>query len=361
MRILQIHTKLVAGGIEAIVSGLTNALSLDHDVTVCTIFEPNQNDVFYKRLLPNINRVSIGKKDFGFSIKEVFRIFQLIRRGNFDVVHIHGCFQYYALSVLFCHRMTRFFYTIHSDAKMENQKWDWRLFFFKRFCFKYKWIHPVTISPESQKSFKELYHCCCDMVLNGIEKPVVNAGQEKLKEYRFTQNTLLFLHPGRISKPKNQIVLCEVFDEIIKEGYDVVLLIAGANEEKDIFENMKKYFQSRIVYLGERGDIPQLLAETDAFCLPSIWEGLPVTLLEALSVGCIPICSPVGGIVNVIDGNNGILSRSSQKDDYKAAVISFINMSPLQREQMKKQAEVSFEKYDIFSMKKKYVELYEKY
>lgn len=55
------------------------------------------------------------------------------------------------------------------------------------------------------------------------------------------------------------------------------------------------------------------MAHCDAMCLPSIWEGLPVTLLEALSVGCIPICSNVGGIPDVIEsGMNGFYQNLHQ-------------------------------------------------
>ena len=48
---------------------------------------------------------------------------------------------------------------------------------------------------------------------------------------------------------------------------------------------------------------------------------MPVTLLEALSVGCIPICSPVGGIVNVVKhGVNGLLSKDSTEEEYYLTV-----------------------------------------
>lgn len=359
MKILQIHTKLVSGGIEAIVCNLANEMSKFHDVTVCTIFEPHEDDVFYARLCSRVKKISIGKKEFGFSLKEIFSIAKLIAKGGFDVVHMHGCFQYYCLAVLICHTKVKLFYTIHSDAWKENQVWDWRLFRFKSFCFRKKWIRPITISPESKVSFTELYRCESVMIKNGITVPTIDKNLNSLSKYRITPDTTLFIHPGRISEPKNQLVLCKVFDTLIKEAKDVVLLIAGYPEDKVIFKSLQPYFQERIVYLGERHDIPQLMSECDAFCLPSIWEGLPVTLLEAISVGCIPICSPVGGIQSVIkNGCNGIISLDCSKESYLSAIKIFLNQNNEERIRMQKNVYDSFSEYTIEKCAQNYIEYY---
>lgn len=361
MKILQIHTKLVSGGIEAIVCGLANEMVKEHNVTVCTIFQPKEDDVFYARLSPEVKKITIGKREFGFSLKEIFNISKLIGSGKYDVVHIHGCFQYYALAALLHHSKTKIFYTIHSDAKMENQTWDQRLFRFKRFCFKHRWIRPVTISPNSQQSFTDLYGCESALVRNGITSPVFNKSLGVIEQYRKTPDTLMFIHPGRVSEAKNQVVLCQAFDQLIKDGHDIVLLIAGMAEDKRIFAHLEPYFQERLVYLGERRDVPQLMSECDAFCLPSIWEGLPVTLLEALSVGCIPICSPVGGIVNVVeDGVSGLLSKSSSLEDYISAIQRFIYMNEQDREIMKKHCLSTFKEYTIETTASNYINEYKK-
>ena len=362
MRILQLHTKMVSGGIEAIVCGLANELSKTEDVTLCTIFKPTEDDVFYKKLSSFVKKDTIGKLRYGFSLKEIFKIYWYIRRGRFDIVHVHGCFQYYFLAMLFLHNKPRFFYTVHSDARMENQTWDWRLFKLKRFMFARKWVVPVTISQVSQKSFSDLYGCSSELIFNGTPRPVLGKELNPINDLRLTTDTKVFFHAGRISKPKNQLVLCKVFDRLIKEGNDVVLAIAGTAEEKTIFEEISQYFSKRIVYLGERNDVPNLMAQSDAFCLPSIWEGLPVTLLEALSVGCIPICSPVGGIVNIINsGSNGLLSKDSSENAYYDTVSRFLNMSSEETAKMKHMASESFEKYDMKNCARNYLETYRYY
>ena len=358
MRILHIHPTMRSGGIEAVICALVNEMSYTNDVTVCTIFTPESTDVFYNKLSNRVHKKTLGKNKFGFSLREVFRIYKLIKQGTYDVVHIHGCFYYYLLSVLLLHNKTKFFYTIHSNAYMENVSWDKYLVRIKKLCFKKGWIKPVTISNASQESFQELYGCKSFMINNGIEPPTINK-ENQIEEFRITNQTKVFIHPGRISDAKNQLVLCKVFSRLIDQGHDVVLLIYGAIEDESIYNSMKKYLSDRIRYNGLSDDIPSLMAQSDAFVLPSIWEGLPVTLLEALSVGCIPICSPVGGIVNVIeDGINGVLSVSSNEEDYFKAIEKFLSMSDGDLQRIRNAALESFQKYTIQNTSKEYIKAY---
>ena len=360
MKILHIHTKMVSGGIEAIVCNLVNEMSKTHDVTLCTIFQPTEDDVFYRKLDENVKKITIGKKHFGFSIKEIWKIYRVISQGHYDVVHIHGCFQYYFLAIALLHSKVKFVYTIHSDARKENQAWDWRLFKLKKYMFAHRWMWPVTISEASQQSFEELYHCNSHLIFNGIAKNKTEISNDNvIDRLRKSKDTKIFIHAGRISKPKNQLVLCRVFKQLVANGKDVVLVIAGSPEEKAIYESIKPYFSDRIIYIGERNDIAELMSHADAFCLPSLWEGLPVTLLEALSVGCIPICSPVGGIVNVIEsGKNGLLSKDSSESEYLKTVNAFLNMTDDEQTLMKESALMSFEKYDIKNCAYQYLKVY---
>ncbi len=359
MKILHIHPSMAGGGIEAMICGLVNEMVKFHDVTVCTIFEPTPDHVFEKKLSPLVHRISLGKVKEGFSINEIFKIFKVINDGGFDVVHIHGFFYYYALSVLLLHKKVKFVYTIHSDAAKENSVWDRRLIALKKFSFRHGLIHPVTISKESKRSFTAFYGLDSTLIYNGIPEYVTNAKTDKLREFRLTNKTKLFLHPGRISTPKNQVVLVKAFDRLVKDGLDVVLLIAGSKQDLQIWERIEPYLSKHIVYLGERNDVRDLLSEADAFCLPSIWEGMPVTLLEAISVGCIPICSPVGGIPEVVmNGVNGFLSENSSEDAYFQTLKHFMSLSDSDITKLREHCLDSFKKYRISEVAKKYIEVY---
>ena len=358
MKILHIHPSLAGGGIESMICGLANEMAKTEDLTVVSIYVPKPRDVFWNKLSPQVKRASLGKEKEGFSISEIFKIYRFVKNGKYDVVNLHGFMYYYLLTVILLHRRIKFFYTVHSEASMENSPWDRRLLFIKRFYFKHNLVRPITISEASKESFTKFYGISSRLIPNGVMKPKIESN-DIVEKYRWTSSTIVFVHAGRIDRPKNQLVLCQVFQRIINEGKDVVLLILGSIQNGDIYATLEPYFSKRIVYLGERNDIPQLMAHCDAMCLPSIWEGLPVTLLESLSVGCIPICSPVGGIPNVItDGVNGILSKSSREDDYFLAVKRYLHLSAEKKKNMQKNGIKTFEKYDIRKTNMSYLEYY---
>jgi glycosyltransferase involved in cell wall biosynthesis len=94
-------------------------------------------------------------------------------------------------------------------------------------------------------------------------------------------------------------------------------------------------------------------------CLPSIYEGLPIVLLEAIAVGCIPICAPAGGCVNVIqNGINGFLSTSSNEEDYYQVVKQFLSLNATELELFKLQCKASFSIYDIKICSQKHLKYY---
>jgi len=358
MKIAQMHRNLGTGGIEAMICGLSNELAKTNDVTVCTIVKPSPEDKFYRELVPNIKRETIGRTGEGKPFKEMIRIARFIKSGHFDIIHIHGFFYYYALAILLYHRETCFCYTVHSNALKENNPWDLRILFFKRFCFRKGWIHPITISPTSQQSFTELYHCDSKMIPNGVIRPEPIKGSN-LDQYRFTPTTRVFLHASRICPEKNQVMLCKVFDKLIQEGEDIVLAIAGPIHHHEIFDEMKPFFSDRICYIGERNDIPSLLCSADGMCLSSFYEGLPVILLESLAAGCVSICTPVGGILDVIrNGEHGLLAKDGSEDAFYTVLLEFLALPEETIQQMKVNCLQTAKDYDIRTTSQMYLDYY---
>lgn len=359
MRILHIHPSMLSGGIEAMICATASEMARQgHDVTFCSIYQPKPDDIFWYQLSEMVHKETLGKQSTGFSLKEVFAVYRFIRDGHFDVVQLHGFFYYFFLAVLLLPRQ-KFFYTLHSDARMESFKWDVRFFWLKKLMFRMGRVRAITISPASQQSFSELYGCQSALCENGIPVPVVSNERNVVDEARLTPQTKVFLHPGRITEAKNQLVLVKVFDRLVKEGRDVALLIAGKEEDDTILRQIRSYFSDRIRFLGLRTDVPSLMAKADGMCLPSVWEGLPVTLLECLAVGCVPICSPVGGIVNVVeDGRNGLLSKSSSEEDYYQAMLRFLALSAEETAQLKERCTQSFLPYHISNTVQKYLQEY---
>lgn len=92
---------------------------------------------------------------------------------------------------------------------------------------------------------------------------------------------------GRIEEQKNYPFLIDVFLEVLKEEPNAVLLIAGRGTEEEKIKCLaqEKKVEENILFLGIRSDVPELLNAFDVFVLPSLFEGLPVVLVEAQASG----------------------------------------------------------------------------
>jgi glycosyltransferase involved in cell wall biosynthesis len=91
---------------------------------------------------------------------------------------------------------------------------------------------------------------------------------------------------------------------------EALFVLAGDGPQKQEFEQQAAQLgiDDRIVFLGQREDIPELLYSSDLFILPSLIEGLPLTILEAMAAGKPVIATAIDGIEEIIvSGENGIL------------------------------------------------------
>lgn len=361
MKILHFHHSLSTGGIESMIVGLANTMAESEDVDVALMYKPLKSDIFIKKLRSDISVFNLGKVKPGFSLKMPFKVLFFLAKNKYDVVQLHGFFYYYVLAILFLHRRVRFFYTVHNEAPLENTKWDKMILPIKKVFFRWKWLRPITISKESQNSFEKLYGTCANAcIYNGIPSPNIDPSKKELVErYKINPTTKVFINPGRICEQKNQLVLVKVFQKLIENGNDVVLLIAGQCQNETILQNLSPYFSDRIKYLGEIDGVTSIMHYCEGMCLSSLWEGLPVVLLESLAVECLPICTPVGGIVNVVEsGYNGLLSQDCSPESYYNVMTQYLNLSETEKTQMKLNCKNTFSNYEIHNTVSKYLQTY---
>jgi glycosyltransferase involved in cell wall biosynthesis len=100
-------------------------------------------------------------------------------------------------------------------------------------------------------------------------------------------DALVLGHVGRFSHPKNHLFLIEMFKEIEKNHSNSILLLVGDGPLLQEIKNkvLEYNLKDKVKFLGVRNDVDNLLQAFDLFVFPSLYEGLPVTLVEAQTAG----------------------------------------------------------------------------
>jgi glycosyltransferase involved in cell wall biosynthesis len=116
-------------------------------------------------------------------------------------------------------------------------------------------------------------------------------------------------HAGRFAAPKNHRFLLEIGAEIVRRRPATRLLLIGDGPARQEMESRARNLgiDSRTIFAGVRRDVPALLKAMDVFVFPSLWEGLPLTLLEAQAAGIPCIVSDV--ISEEVDVEGGQIIR----------------------------------------------------
>jgi glycosyltransferase involved in cell wall biosynthesis len=233
-----------------------------------------------------------------------------LRRLRVDLVHSHeftmSIYGTAAASLLRKPHVT----TMHGNEKMTRA---WRRRAALRWAFRNSHA-AVAVSRATQVQLNEdlgLPQGLLQMVPNGI--PVRPGDPEKLRrELGMREGERLVLAVGSLIKRKGHITLLEALKRLDDEAFGVPwrAAIAGRGEEREklLAYARESGLEGRLHLLGVRNDAPDVHAAADVFVMPSLWEGLPLAVLESMLAGKAIIATSASGIPEAItSGVHGVL------------------------------------------------------
>jgi glycosyltransferase involved in cell wall biosynthesis len=167
---------------------------------------------------------------------------------------------------------------------------------------------------------------------------------------------------ARLDLQKGFEYLLRAARELCKTFPDLKIVIAGEGPDRNAIEEIIEQYglQSSVVLAGQQSNMPAVYAAMDIFVLPSLNEGLPMTVLEAMAASKPVIATRVGAIPSVIrDGENGLLVAPKDSEGLRNAVASLLN-DPERRRRLGDQAHTWVsQNYTSEAMALKYREMYE--
>lgn len=128
---------------------------------------------------------------------------------------------------------------------------------------------------------------------------------------------------GRLTEAKGPGFLVDAMAMLAKRGIPVRCFMVGDGELGDFLRDKVSELglTDRICFLGQRDDSQNFLSQVDVCAMPSLWEGLPLVLLEALSVGAPVVASACDGVLDVVtDGKDGLLVESGNAEQLADAL-----------------------------------------
>jgi glycosyltransferase involved in cell wall biosynthesis len=364
MKILQLSLSLGNGGAEKFVVELCNELSKENEVILCTY---RSNEVWMippTKIVTNVRNITLNISSKR-SPSNWIKAFWLIRKEQPDVVHVHtSLVAFYMMMFPILFPDIKFVHTIHSSYTPAYSK----LFtFFSFFSFAgRKWIN-VCISKSILSVFQNNHsNLIFKQIDNGISELQITNNLGNIREWIFNlinnDPIKIFIAIGNYSDVKRFDLLVEVMNYFYNKNENIHLLLIGEDKstKKLNLSKINKIKNENVHILGSKENIYDYLMISDALILSSSEEGMPLVILEAMSLGKPIISTPAGGVVDLVkNGYNGFISKDLSKEALIESVQEFLRSPKEILDQISSNNLQSFKnKYSIIRCAFEYLSIY---
>lgn len=203
-------------------------------------------------------------------------------------------------------------------------------------------------------------------VRNGIPELVFATGRvlDEDKEIKnFIGKGFIVGALSRLSEEKGLFYLIEAIGILSARGIDAKLAVIGEGPERQRLEELasRRGISERVLLAGYRTDAHNYIKSFDVFVIPSLSEGLPITLLEAMQAEVPIVATRVGGIPGVLEnGRLGALAAPGSPEGLADAIARVMKAQNEAKEKARAARKTALEKYSSSRMAKDYIEIYER-
>ncbi len=208
-----------------------------------------------------------------------------------DVIHIHLSALKHVVKVKDKLGGIKLFYTCHSipEVYFEQKKGEKEA---AETLIKDNGLVLIALHEDMKKELEDRFPSATVKVIkNGIDIERFRAPSlsrlDVRKKLGIDESSFVLCHIGRFVPVKNHSFLLDVFQTLLDKRPDSVLVLVGTGEDREKVENMikDKGIEDKVKILSNVVDVPSLLSASDAFILPSLFEGFGIVLVEAQAAG----------------------------------------------------------------------------
>ncbi|MCE5175175.1 MAG: glycosyltransferase [Bacteroidales bacterium] len=301
--------------------------------------------------------------DFGIFGK----IMRILKKEQIQIIHAHGSRA--SSNMVLLSRIMRIpmIYTVHGWSFHQDQSKfieSLRIFSEKMLCSLSTQV--ICVSQSNKLTGQKAFGLKNAIVIeNGINLQKFNPENEFInirKEFGFQADDFIIGFIGRITIQKDPITFIKSIESANSTHKEIKGLLVG---DGDLKESVLKYIDDHhlndvIITSGFKTEIPEILNAIDVFCLPSLWEGLSIALLEAMSMKCAVLVTPTDGTNEIIqDDINGTLTDFSNPVMLKNKILQYFNDRELLRIHGENAALLVKNRFDSKQVSLRVTELYQ--
>lgn len=356
-KVLIVIPTVGTGGAERLALDITRLLDKRQFEAAILCYYDNLPDAYGSLIEDeNIKIVYLNKK-LGLDFSMFSKVKKAIKLINPDIIHAHLDTLLYLIPSF--NKCQVKLFTVHNIACYEAKDILQRTI--RAFCFHIKKVNPVAISQcfvqdiASYYRLKERQIAC---IPNGIDFGNFNTNKRKKTEDKIYK----FITVGAMKPQKNQKLLIKAFAYVHNKNPNTQLTILGDGILRSEIEKLISVYklEDAVNLTGIVSNVEDYLTNADAFVLSSDFEGLPLSILEAMACGLPVVSSKCGGTVDIInDGVNGYLVDTNNFEQLSDAMYRMTLLSEKERSHMNEKSSEILPRYDIKHCVADYERLYE--
>lgn len=370
-RILHFIDSAGVYGAESVILNLSEQMQATADfvpVVGCIVSEPNEpNDLYTAAMERGVEVVKVVIPNSRL-LTALPKAAKQLKKLKIDLIHSHG----YKPSV-FGFAMKLFngipvMATCHLWFEPANAPFKMKVMLGLESIF-YRWFPKVVAVSDAIKEVlisKGISPSKVEVLKNGVKVSRAELSHEQKvalrKQVGVGADSFCILNAGRLSRQKAQWTLIETASILKNRGLDFHVLIVGEGDLRDsLQEKIAQYqLEQYVSLLGFRSDMPELLAISDAFALPSLDEGMPMSLLEAAAAEVPVVTTAVGDIPKLITHEETGLIIPKEAPEALANALQRLQADPELCKSLAKRAKAILEQdYSSAAMADKYHCIYQ--
>lgn len=203
------------------------------------------------------------------------------------------------------------------------------------------------------------------VIKNGVNPVKFNPGAEYpdvKAAYGIRADQLVIGYIARMTLQKDPVGMLEGFSLALQQFPDMKLLMIGEGELKETALEAARRLNitDHVIFDNFRQDVPAVLNGVDIYCLPSLWEGFPIGVLEAMAMGKAVIASDVDGTREAVtDGDNGLLVPAKNSETLAAAIVKLAKDKTLRGQLQQRAMDTIRSKYTVSGMTRQIEKIYQ--